>query len=100
MYTDADLEMIELDRRGTEIANASAKAQDVPTVKDLQNLYDNVYYAAYYGGSGHDAMMVWIDDAVEFDGKHFDPVDGNLQNVTFDASMDGNDGKYGRHRPS
>lgn len=100
MYTDADLEMIELERRGTEAANASAKAQDVPTTEDLQNLYDNVYHATFYGGSGHDAMMVWIEDAAEFDGKNFDPFDERAQNLTFDASLDGGDGKYGRHRPS
>ncbi len=72
----------------------------MPTKEDLQSLYDNVYGATYYGGSGHDAMIVWIDDAAEFDSKHFDPFDQNVQNVTFDASVDGNDGNYGRHRPS
>jgi hypothetical protein len=100
MYTDADLEMIELERRGTEAANASDRAQDVPTTEDLQSLYDNVYHATFYGGSGHDAMIVWIEDAAAFDGKYFDPFDEGVQNITFGAAVDGHDGKYGYRRLS
>lgn len=80
MYSDADIEMIEIDNLAADMYHASRNSTHEPTKSDLDSVYATAYQAAFY------MNPIWecvTDRCTELE---ISPNHGAVQDAVFEAS--------------